>query len=239
MEIVIDAALVREVLDGEYSRARGEIDSVGPLRALGRSQQRHDQRIASAADVGTLDCRPGCSWCCHFSVDVRAVEVFGILDYVERHFAPDAMERLRADVRVNALVLAGLDETERMTRNVRCAFLVDGQCAIYPVRPQTCRNYHATDAAGCRLSFEQPDNLDIDPDFAPGVYQAGGAHVEAFGAALHDAGFDARAYELHAALDAAMSDPAARGRFESGLPPFTQLAGEEVPAEFEEYASAG
>ncbi len=40
--------------------------------------------------------------------------------------------------------------------------------------------------------------------------------------------------ELNGALDAALSEPAARGRFESRRPPFTRLAGEEVPPEFDD-----
>jgi hypothetical protein len=56
---------------------------------------------------------------------------------------------------------------------------------------QSCRNYHATNVAGCRQSYEEPENLDIDSDFAPGVYQAGGAHVEAVSTAMCDAGYDA------------------------------------------------
>jgi hypothetical protein len=100
------------------------------------------------------------------------------------------------------------------------------------VRPQTCRNYHATNVAGCQQSFDDPENLDIDPDFAPWVYQAGGAHVDAFSTAVRDAGYDVDAYEFNGALEAALSDPAARARFESGAAPFIGLSGEEVPVEF-------
>ena len=87
---------------------------------------------------------------------------------------------------------------------------------------------------GCRQSYEEPENLDIDPDFAPGVYQAGGAHVEAVSTAMGDAGYDVQRYELNCALDAALSEPGARERFESRLKPFTGLSGEEVPAEFDD-----
>jgi Fe-S-cluster containining protein len=68
--------------------------------------------------------------------------------------------------------------------------LNEGRCTVYAARPQSCRNYHATDVAGCRQSYEEPENLDIDPDFAPGVYQAGGAHVEAVSTAMREAGYD-------------------------------------------------
>jgi Fe-S-cluster containining protein len=234
MEISLDLELIRGILSQERKRALGEIRAAGVLRALEHSQPRHDSRVASAPDVGTLACRAGCTWCCYFTVDVRAVEVFRILDFVEQSFATEEKARVYAEVRANSTALQNLDESERMTRNVKCPFLNEGRCTIYAARPQSCRNYHATNVAGCQQSYEDPGNLDIDPDFAPYVYQAGGAHVEAFSTAMRDAGYDVSAYELNRALDAALSDPAARERFESRLPPFTDLPGEHVPVEFDD-----
>lgn len=234
MEFALDVALIRDILEREYARARDEIRALGVLRALESSRQRHDARLAAAPDVGTLACRAGCAWCCYFTVDVRAAEVFAILDVVERTLTPEHKARVYAEVRANSAVFRALGESTRATRNVKCPFLDDGRCAIYAHRPQSCRNYHATNAAGCQQSYEEPDNPDIDPDFAPGVYQAGGAHVEAFSAAVRDAGYDVAAYELNCAFEAALSEPGARERFESGLKPFTGLDGEEVPAEFDD-----
>jgi Fe-S-cluster containining protein len=234
MEISLDLAFIRDILSRERKLALDETRAVGPLRALASSQPRHDARIASAPDVGTLACRAGCSWCCHFTVDVRPAEVFRILDVVEQSFAAEDKARLYAEVRANSAVLQGLSEDERMTRNLKCPFLNEGRCTIYAARPQSCRNYHATDVAGCEQSYEDPGNLDIDPDFAPYVYQAGAAHVEAFSTAMGDSGYDVNAYELNGALEAALADPTARQRFESRLPPFANLGGEEVPAEFDD-----
>lgn len=234
MEITLDADFIRRTLADEYERARLEIRSQGATRAFENSQRRHDERLARAPDAGTLACRAGCTWCCHFSVDVRAIEVFRILDLVQREFSDAERTRIHQEIRSNSAAMRDLDEMERMRRNVRCPFLNAGRCTIYAARPQTCRNYHATDVAGCRLSFEDPDNLEIDPEFAPYVYQAGGAHVEAFNKALREAGFDDRVYELNAAFDAALSDPAARVRFEAKQPPFATLRGEDVPSEFDD-----
>jgi Fe-S-cluster containining protein len=232
MEIPLDLPFIRGILAQEQDRAREEIRALGIMKAFELSQQRHDARIAAAPDVGALACGAGCSWCCHFTVDVRPVEVFRLLDFVERTFSPEEKARVFAEVRANSAMLANLDESERMTRNVKCPFLSSGKCTVYEARPQTCRNYHATDAAGCEQSYEDPGNLDIDPDFAPWVYQAGGSHVEAFSNSMREAGYDVDAYELNGALEAATLDPAARKRFESRLPPFPTLNGEEVPAEF-------
>ncbi len=234
MEVTLDLAFVRSLLDQERRAARDDLRRSGALQALVRSQPRHDARIAAAPDVGTLACRAGCTWCCHFTVDVRPAEVFAIADYIERTLGPSEQARIETEVRANAFLLADLDDGARVTRNTRCPFLSEGLCAIYPVRPQSCRNYHATDAAGCRQSYEHPEDLDIDPEFAAGVYQAGAAHVEAFNLSMAEAGFDVNAYELNTALAAAWSDPGARQRFESGRKPFAGLDGDEVPLEFDD-----
>ena len=234
MEITLDLEFVRSILQGEYLRASQEISARGVQQAYEASHERHDARIASAPDAATLACRAGCSWCCYFSVDVRPVEVYRILDFVQREFNAEQRRRVFDEVKANGDALRGLDDVERARRNIKCAFLMDGRCSIYAARPQMCRNYHATNAVGCERSYLEPDNLEIDPEFAPYVYQAGGAHVEAFSRAMQDAGYDTRVYELNGALMAARSQPDALARFESKEAPFAGLHGWDVPPEFDE-----
>jgi Fe-S-cluster containining protein len=238
MEITIDVESVRQLTSQEYRQARADILELGPVKAYERSQQRHDERLAAAADAPTLACKAGCSWCCHFSVDVRPVEVFRILDAVAQ-FTPDELARVHAEIRANSEALSQFTPEQRAMRNIKCPFLSTvGRCTIYSARPQTCRNYHATNVAGCQQAFEDPDNIDIDPEFAPLVFQAGGAHVDAFSKAMDDEGYDVQAFELSTALAAAMLDPdATRERFESKRPPFAGLDGMEVPLEFIEEVS--
>ena len=230
MEITIDLALVRKLVKDEYVTARAEIAQYGPAGAYARSQQRHDARLSEAPDAATLACRAGCSWCCHFTVDIRAVEALRIVDFMTSALGPEEQARIRHEVRANSESLRGIDDVGRMQRNIRCPFLKDAQCQIYEARPQTCRNYHATNAAGCQKSFEEPDNLDIDPDFAALTYQTGGAHVDGFSMAMRDAGYDVAAYEMNIALEAALSEPQFRARFEMHADPILQ--GAEVPLEF-------
>src|SRR5262245_32327390 len=105
MEFSLDSAFVRGILAQEQTAACADIEAAGPLHALAESQQRHDARVASAPDFGTLACCAGCTWCCHFTVDVRAVEVFRILDFVERFFTDEEKARVRTEVRANATTL--------------------------------------------------------------------------------------------------------------------------------------
>ncbi len=232
MEITIDEALVRQIVAQETQQAAAEIDQLGPVAAYERSCLRHDARLSAAPDAHTLACKNGCYWCCYFTVDVRAVEVFAILDFMARELSPAEQARVRSEIETNSQMLRGLDDLQRMRRNVKCPFLAAGRCGIYPARPQTCRNYHATDVSGCRASYEQPENTEIDPDFAPLVYQTGGAHVDAFSSTLQQHGYDTQAYELSTALAAALAQPEARARFEAKQLPFPTLTGHEVPPEF-------
>jgi Fe-S-cluster containining protein len=232
VEITVDEGLVRGIIAKETALARAEIEQLGPVAAYERSRRRHDARLSAAPDAHTLACKNGCFWCCYFTVDVRAVEVFSILDFMERELSPEQQARVRREIEANSAMLQGVNELERMRRNVKCPFLAEGRCSIYEARPQTCRNYHATDVTGCRASYEHPENIDIDPDFAPFVYQSGGAHVDAFCSSLQQSGYDTRAYELSTALAVAMIDPDARARFDSKQLPFATLTGNEVLTEF-------
>ena len=232
MEITVDEALVRGIIAEETALARAEIEQLGPVAAYENSRRRHDARLSAAPDVHTLACKNGCFWCCYFTVDVRAVEVFSILDFMERELSPEQQARVRREIEANSAMLQGVSELERMRRNVKCPFLAEGRCSIYEARPQTCRNYHATDVTGCRASYEHPENIDIDPDFAPFVYQSGGAHVDAFCSSLQQSGYDTRAYELSTALAVAMIDPQSRARFDAKQLPFATLTGNEVLTEF-------
>jgi Fe-S-cluster containining protein len=85
---------------------------------------------------------------------------------VLRTFTLEERARVYAEVRANSVAIRKLGGGERVTRNVKCPFLNEGRCTIYAARPQSCRNYHATNVAGfCRQSYEEPENLDIDAEF--------------------------------------------------------------------------
>jgi Fe-S-cluster containining protein len=233
MEFKIDFPTVRKVTTEELGHARNEIAALGVVGAYRQSLARQDTRLARAPDADKLACRAGCSWCCYFSVDVRPVEAFNIVGYMERELSADDRKRIRREIEFNSSLLEKLSDNERVQRNVKCPFLLAGRCSIYSARPQTCRNYHATDATGCQKSFEEPENLDIDPDFAPLTYQIGTAHVDAFSEAMSEAGYDVAAYELNSALQAVIANETeSRRRFEAKLKPFAGLQGNEAPAEF-------
>jgi hypothetical protein len=123
VDIEIDVAAIRALTDEEYRQACADVSEVGVLEALGRSQERHDARLAAAPDAARLACKAGCFWCCYYSVDVRPAEVFRILDFVQRELPPDEQSRIAAEIASNSAVLRDLDEEERARRNIKCPFL--------------------------------------------------------------------------------------------------------------------
>jgi Fe-S-cluster containining protein len=233
MEFTIDFATVRRISTQEREQARSELADLGAITAYQRSLQRHDARLAQACDAHTLACKSGCSWCCHFTVDVRPVEALNILEFVQTNFDTEQQQQLRDEIAANSETLSQLDEMQRMQHTGKCPFLIEHRCSIYAARPQTCRNYHAMNVEGCKQSYEEPDNEDIAPEYAPLVYQSGATHVDAFSKAMQDAGYDIHAYELNCALHEAMTYPeATRQRFAAKLPVFIGIEGSDVPMEF-------
>jgi len=232
MEFTIDFELVRRLAKSEYQLARQEITTLGIAEAFNNSLQRHDAQLAGASDNTTLACKAGCSWCCHFSIDIRPIEAFNIIDFMRKTFDSKRIAQIHNELVANHKVLSELDDEARMRLNIKCPFLVEDRCSIYFARPQTCRNYHATDSAGCKQSFEQPDNMDIAPEYAPITFQTGAAQVDAFAKATQDGGFVMDVFELNSALLEVLENPDATWqRFIKKQSPF-HIAGYDIPLEF-------
>ncbi len=232
MEFTIDFELVRKLVRRESQLARKEIAADGVIKAFGYALQRHDKELDNAADKATLACQQGCSWCCHFSIDIRAYEALNIAAHLRSNFSPAEISTIRYGLDTNSQLFSGMDEEQRTQVNVPCVFLRNNRCSIYLVRPQTCRNYHATDAAGCKQSYEQPDNADIAPEFAPVSFQTGAAQVDAFANAVQEAGYVIDVYEFNAAVLEALDKPnEVLQRFNDKIAPFV-AAGNVIPLEF-------
>jgi len=104
---------------------------------------------ARAPNARPVACKEGCSWCCHQTVGVTAPEAIRIAEYLRTMkdtAARDAMlERLRAvDEATRGITPEARDELR-----LACAFLTDGRCGIYPVRPLACAEYTSFDVEDC------------------------------------------------------------------------------------------
>jgi putative zinc- or iron-chelating protein len=164
-------------------------------------------------------CRAGCSWCCHVLVAVAAPEALAIAHHIQNELpAEQAAMLAAATVELDERV-RGLDADERAVRQLPCAFLVEGKCAIYPVRPLLCRGWNSLDVVACRENYRQPD---IMPVTVYALQRRLGVQVaDGVDTALTEAGLGGGTdLELTAAVRIALEAPDAAERVLAGEPIF-------------------
>lgn len=91
----------------------------------------HEAIRREQAQGRQLACAKGCSNCCHTHTDIPVypLELIGIY-----WFATEALQgAARADLKERLANYSAADG---------CPFLLDGACAIHPLRPMACRNFN-------------------------------------------------------------------------------------------------
>lgn len=206
MPPTIPQQLFEDITRREHALTSADLKTLGWQQALSASQQRQDHMarlITSTASTG-IACQAGCWYCCYLKVEVRSEEAQQIVNFVRENFSPERGKRLEHEVAENAKALRGLPHAEQLTANRKCAFLDDGKCSIYAVRPARCRTFHAKDVAGCKQAWDEPTNLKIPSSLVPELLYAGEAHLKGYRQAFTDAGYDSGVYEMNAALEKAL-----------------------------------
>jgi len=169
----------------------------------------------------TLACKPRCQYCCHLPVHVRPYEAFTLAAWLRRRFAPDALEALRGRLRANLARTKELGEERRKHVNLACALLdAAGTCTAYEARPAQCRKFHSTDLATCEASFARPEDDTIASPEHPATGHNAAVVIAQAANGARDAGLDAAAYDLNAALLDALDNPKAERRWRDGKKAF-------------------
>ena len=115
-----------------------------------------------------------------------------------------------------------LHPSQWLASRLPCAFLFESACSVYEDRPLTCRAYASSSLEAC-LQVYNGTWVDIGQ---PEVNQRSKIIVLAGAkAAMAEAGYDARGYELGHALQIAI-DPQAETRWLAGEPVFAGVAGD-------------
>jgi hypothetical protein len=103
----------------------------------------------AAADA-KIQCRSGCTFCCHQNVDVTIPEAI----LVALRLGDEADPRRAATLEA-ADTFGGLDDEARIATARPCPMLVDNQCSVYDVRPTACRSLTSPDAATCHAALDR------------------------------------------------------------------------------------
>jgi Fe-S-cluster containining protein len=161
-----------------------------------------------------LACQMGCAWCCHKTVGTAAPEVLRIAAYLRQTLTPEQLRATQARIHGLTQQRQALRPDRRSHARLPCALLVEDRCAIYPVRPLTCRGYNSSDARRCEQSLE-PGSQVVVPSYAP-QHRLCTFVLDGMRAGLEESRLDGELLELTAALDIALTVPGAAERWLAG-----------------------
>lgn len=169
--------------------------------------------FAASTDAGVpIACAPGCDYCCHLRVEVFRHEAAALLEHL-RTCAPRAeAAAIERRILANAQRIDGMTVEEHRAAGIPCAFLTEGRCSAYDVRPSACAAYHSLSRDRCEHSFRHPRDIGTASNARPALLELqvfGTALIEATQAGCKDAGVASEQTELHQTLRALLVSGAA------------------------------
>ncbi|CDH06497.1 hypothetical protein XBO1_2290034 [Xenorhabdus bovienii str. oregonense] len=93
-------------------------------------------------------------------VEAYDFEIVSIYMFMQEKFEEHLKEDTKRAIKEAYSIIKDMDEHEHYVTNVKCPFLVDSMCSIYPVRPISCAGYNSASEEACKLSYDNPACLD-------------------------------------------------------------------------------
>ena len=160
-------------------------------------------------------CAPGCVFCCFLWTDALPLEVLRIADQLQRTASPEDLAEVRRRLR------------ERLTAppgDRPCGLLTsEGRCAVYAIRPMTCRGFHSFSKSACQASFEQRTTGPTAALDEP-LHMLVAAMQEGLERGLAEHGFESGWVELNEALLHALDLPTPLASWLNREPIFPRLS---------------
>lgn len=185
---------------------------------------RHLDDVIAASVAGhavPIDCKAGCSYCCHLRLEVQPHEAFTLADWLRRHLAPGALQEVVSRLRENASRTRAIGTEARKRTSLPCALLgPDGACMAYEARPAQCRRYHSMRVATCQAFHDNPADESIESPMHPAVAHNAAVIITQAQHAVRAAGLDAENADMNLALLEALENPKAWRRWRDGKRPF-------------------
>jgi len=231
-ELVTGTATTARAMLGDQPNVEGAVE-------LARSAMAATSRLAEGllarAPAGAVACQAGCDHCCHQSVGVTPPEALAIWQHLSSSLSSSALAQVASHVAATHDRTRGLGSRDRYSPDQPCAFLREGVCTIYEVRPLACRGMNSFDAAMCARRLRDPDTRSAflaDPaSLGPSSFMEPIRAFHAISAGLQLGlaelyGLDMRPLDLAAALDLLLSGPASQAQaWVDGGSPFASARG--------------
>ena len=143
---------------------------------------RIDASFAAARASGApIACAAGCTFCCHQRVSVFPHEALALYRYLRTQLSTAEAAAIEQRIRANAARIDSLTADGHRRANIACAFLRDGRCSAYAVRPQACAAYHSTSRPHCEYAYGHPDDMGTPKNARPVLLE-----LQLFSTALRD-----------------------------------------------------
>jgi Fe-S-cluster containining protein len=181
------------------------------------------EQLHSAADEAVQQwpqrqehaCAPGCFFCCFLWTDAMPLEVLRIADHLQRTASPDDLAEIRRRLRERLSAPPGQHPCGLLT--------AEGRCAVYDIRPMTCRGFHSFSKAACQASYEGYTDGPTTALDEP-LHMLVAAMQEGIERGLAESGSESGWVELNAALLHALDRPASLASWLNGEPIFPRLS---------------
>lgn len=163
-----------------------------------------------------IACRARCNFCCHLRVMVYPHEAIALFRYLQSRIAKEQADHVRARLFENAALISKVHRERRVATNMACAFLVEGKCSAYEVRPAACAGYHSLSKEQCEQAYH---NAGVSSDGIPmlkSLNHVAAAMDDGMEQALAAAGLSGIRVELQTAVAALIRNPALIERWRSG-----------------------
>ena len=176
--------------------------------------------IASKKYAGKepVHCAKGCGYCCHTRVTATPIELFMLARGIRERWN-DANDPLKQRFLAVESQARPLRQDQWVASRIPCAFLAEGSCSIYEVRPLTCRTYASLSLPTCIDWFNHAPVTVPHPE----INQRMRVFILAgMKAAMSLNGFEHAGYEMGHGVEVALA-PDAEARWLAGEPVFAAV----------------
>lgn len=167
-----------------------------------------------------IACRAGCHFCCHLHVMVYPHEAIALHRYLGAQLPAAHAQRVRERLTDNAAQLRQPHESLTAMPRRACAFLIDGRCSVYEVRPAACAGYHSLRREACEADHQARNSNSAAAGGGIPVLQAlrqvSAAASEGLQIGLNTLGLPGTQVELQTTVAALLEEPALIGRWRGG-----------------------
>ena len=147
-----------------------------------------------------IDCRAGCSWCCHQAVFALDYEIKNLALYIKSNLTQSILATIKQRAVEKFKKTKLLKSTDLLNYKSACPLLDSNKCIAYAARPMACRIYLSKNEDSCKEFFHNPENEQTYPQLLEFPLRAGRIMNEGFKAALKTNGKIAKEFTIESGL---------------------------------------